>query len=1222
MVAGRCLLDTAGSMSSWGQCGMGGRASIGSLILAILLAGMPSLALDSRRLISQYSRQAWGNEDGLPQNTVFAIQQTRDGYLWVGTWEGLVRFDGASFTVFDRHNTPELGEHGIRALLDDGAGGLWVGTKKGVLRYEKGRFQRLPDEGELRQLNVQALALEGRTLWIGTSLGLEQVPLAGGARRRYTAREGLPSSLIEALAVDGTGALWVGTREGLAKLSAGAVEPVALPEGADARIRSLLAARDGTLWVGTYGGLLALREGKFTWYGPEDGLPRYEVSALWEDRDGTLWVGHEMGLARLTAQGFASFGQKEGLSGTRVYSLFEDRDQNLWVGTADGGLNRLRAGPFLPFGISEGLAHDFVRSVLETRDGALWMGTLGGGLHRMKDGRITHFGKAEGLADENIRSLAEGPDGTLWVGTHQGAFRYDGQGFTQLRRENGLPLDVVWAILPDSRGDVWFGTSSGLVRLHGDRFTVYTPELGPVPEAIICMLEDATGVLWFGTHSGLVRHANGVFTRITDEALASETILALHAEPPDTLWVGTYTGLRRLKGGQVARITEAQGLTDDGVLTLLPDGEGSFWLSSNRDISRVSRRELEEVADGRRERVRANSFDERDGLRSAETSGGAQPSGWRARDGRLWFATLRGAVVVDPKDARLARRPPEVFIEEVRVQGQPVPVGSKLELAPGQQELDFRFTAFSPEGPARVPFRYFLEGYDSGWVDARGRREVRYTRLEPGHYRFHVVVADRDGVWMEPGAVVEVTLQPWFHQTVWFYLLCALGVGGVAVMSYGWRVGRLKERERWLQARVEERTKELARANQELDAHLRTLRATQAQLVHAGKMAAVGTLAAGVGHEINNPLSYIVSNLEHACGEANELMERLAGGPEEVRERLREMEQVLREARMGADRVRRIVKDLKTFSRQDEDTRGPVDVRAVMDAAAKLASGELKPRAQLIRDYEEVPRVEGNEARLAQVFLNLVINAAQALPEGHPEQHEVRLVTRRQGADHVLAEIRDTGCGIPQEVIGRIFDPFFTTKPVGVGTGLGLALCHAFITSMGGRIEVESQVGRGTVFRVALPVARGETVQAPRAVESKEGVSMRGRVLVVDDDPLVSSALRRTLSREHEVEVVVSSRKALEMLKSPEGTYDVILCDLMMPEMTGMEVHAQLDAVAPERAARMVFVTGGAYTPAAQSFLERVANPRLEKPFEPEKLRERVREWVAKARGQDAGTPS
>jgi CheY-like chemotaxis protein/two-component sensor histidine kinase len=323
---------------------------------------------------------------------------------------------------------------------------------------------------------------------------------------------------------------------------------------------------------------------------------------------------------------------------------------------------------------------------------------------------------------------------------------------------------------------------------------------------------------------------------------------------------------------------------------------------------------------------------------------------------------------------------------------------------------------------------------------------------------------------------------------------------------------------------------------------------------------------------------------------------------------------------MGADRVRRIVRDLKTFSRQDEDTRGPVDLRSVMDSAAKMAAGELRPRAQLAREYAaDVPLVEGNEARLAQVFLNLIINASHALPEGKPGQNEVRLILKPGAQGEVVAEVRDTGCGIPPEVIGRIFDPFFTTKPVGVGTGLGLALCHAFVTSRAGRIEVESQVGKGTVVRVTLPRASGQPERAPRSIPAQAGGTVRGRVLVVDDDPLVSSALRRTLARDHEVEVVVSARRALELLCSPKCCYDVILCDLMMPEMTGMELHAQLQTLAPAQARRMVFITGGAYTPAAKEFLDQVSNERVEKPFDPDKLRQLVCEWVKRVQAQPTG---
>jgi ligand-binding sensor domain-containing protein/signal transduction histidine kinase/CheY-like chemotaxis protein len=1182
---------------------------------AVLGVATPGLALEPHRLTSQYNHESWRSENGLPQNSGLSLAQTADGYLWVGTHEGLARFDGARFTVLDRRSVPELRSNSIEALKEDASGTLWVGTSRGVLRYEGGQLRRLAEDGDLAEANVLALTLDSRHLWIGTHQGLVRYALPdGGSRRSYTATEGLPVGPVQALAPDGEAGVWVGALEGLAHVSGDTVEPVALPAGLLSRVESLLKARDGTLWIGTSGGLLSLSQGQLSLYGPAEGVPRQPIAALLEDRDGNLWVGTEQGIVRRTQAGFARVTSPQELVEARVESLLEDRSGHLWIGTANDGVHRLSNGPFVPFGEPEGFTVGSMYVVLETRDGALWVGTQRGGLERWKDGAVTRLGTEQGLTDPLPRTLAEGPDGSLWVGTNAGAFRYDGKRFVRLGPEQGMPPGAVTAMAADSSGGMWFATLQALAYLRDGQMTRYGQEQGFVPEVVMTMATEPSGALWYGTTNGLVRLAQGTFRRFTQrDGLAGDTVRSLYLDGRGTVWVGFDTGLSRLKGGRITRFTTTQGLPEDTVFTLLLDAEDFFWMSNNKGISRVSRRELEEVADGQRPRVRAAFFDERDGMRAGECNGGFQPPGWRAQDGRMWFATVRGAVLVDPKDARLQHPPPRLHIEEVRVQGQPVPLAGELELGPGQDVLDIRFTAFVPRGAEKLPFRYRLRGYDAGWVDAEGRRVASYTRLPPSSYRFEVTTLGRDGQWVEPGAVLELKLEPWFYETWWFYALALLAVGGVAATSYAWRVGRLKQRERWLQARVEERTQELARANQELDANLRALRSTQSQLVQAGKMAAVGTLAAGVGHEINNPLSYIVSNVEHACQEAAAL-ERLDGGTEESRTRLREMQQVLREALMGADRVRRIVRDLKTFSRQEEDSQVPVDLRGVLDSAVKMAAGELRPRAQLMREYAaDVPMVQGSEPRLAQVFLNLIINAAQALPEGRPDENEVRLVLRRGEEGEVVAEVRDTGSGIPPEVLGRIFDPFFTTKPVGVGTGLGLALCQSFIASMGGKIDVESEVGRGTVFRVTLPAASLQVKKrASKAARDPEGTArVRGRVLIVDDDPLVSSALRRTLVREHEVEMVVSSRRALEMLTSPQGEYDVILCDLMMPELTGMELHEQLERAMPERARRMVFVTGGAYTPEARAFLERVSNPRVEKPFDPEALRAQVRDWVA-----------
>ncbi len=384
-------------------------------------------------------------------------------------------------------------------------------------------------------------------------------------------------------------------------------------------------------------------------------------------------------------------------------------------------------------------------------------------------------------------------------------------------------------------------------------------------------------------------------------------------------------------------------------------------------------------------------------------------------------------------------------------------------------------------------------------------------------------------------------------------------------------------------------------------------REAQSQLLMSDRMVSVGTLAAGVAHEINNPLAAVVANLEvlHRAFSANN-----GSGGRSWPVRNAEIDEPLRDAREAAERVRQIVRDIKTMSRSDETRREPLDVRRVLDVALRMASNEIRHRARTVKDYGAVPPVDANEGRLGQVFLNLLVNAAQALPEGLADQNEVRVVTRTDGRGRAVVEIRDTGAGIPREVVPRIFDPFFTTKPVGEGTGLGLSICHRIVMESGGEIAVESAVGNGTTFRVTLPASRFETLP-PAAPRSSVGqpASRRGCVLVVDDEPMIAAAVRRTLSLDHDVTAATSAKEALSRLISGER-FDVILCDLMMPQMTGMDLHAELVRTAPEQAARVIFVTGGAFTPRARAFLDRVPNQRLEKPFDGNQLRALINERV------------
>jgi len=389
-------------------------------------------------------------------------------------------------------------------------------------------------------------------------------------------------------------------------------------------------------------------------------------------------------------------------------------------------------------------------------------------------------------------------------------------------------------------------------------------------------------------------------------------------------------------------------------------------------------------------------------------------------------------------------------------------------------------------------------------------------------------------------------------------------------------------------------------------------RELQAQLIQADRLAAVGTLAAGVAHEINNPLAYVLLNLQYLL---RELPQLTASG-----ERLEQLLDRLKEAQHGAERVSSIVRDLREFSSTDQEQIAAVDLRLVLAAAIKVAGSQIATRARLIESYEDVPTVRGNAAKLEQVFLNLLTNASQALPADRPEHHEIRVALSADGPGHVTVEISDTGTGIPPELLDRVFDPFFTTKPAGVGTGLGLPICHNIVSSLGGEISVRSELGKGTSFRVSLRVMRAEPVSYHATPTPFAAISTvtgrRGQVLVVDDELAVANMLSRLLSDEHDVEVRTTGQEALELLLG-DRDFDVVMCDLLMPGMSGMALYEQLKAARPGLEQKLVFMTGGAFTQRAAEFLNNVNNPRVEKPFDVRKVRRLVRELARERTARD-----
>lgn len=368
-----------------------------------------------------------------------------------------------------------------------------------------------------------------------------------------------------------------------------------------------------------------------------------------------------------------------------------------------------------------------------------------------------------------------------------------------------------------------------------------------------------------------------------------------------------------------------------------------------------------------------------------------------------------------------------------------------------------------------------------------------------------------------------------------------------------------------------------------------------ARLATADRLASVGTLAAGVAHEINNPLTYVLANLEYIREQLEVHRSKLPGSV------FSDLDALATEAKAGADRVARTVRSLRVFSRIDEDIRGPIDLLHVVEAALALAANEIRHRARVVKIYRPVPLVVADEARMTQVFFSLLINAAQAIPDGHADENQIEVKTWTDQGKAVV-EIRDSGGGIRPEHMSRIFDPFFTTKPQGLGSGLGLAICHGTVHGLGGEVIVESTAGLGATFRVILPGAEAAAQKRPQPQRVSTGRGRSGKIIVIDDDALVGAAIRRALGRRHDVITTTDGREAIERIRSGER-FDLILCDLMMPLLSGMDLHAELLAFAPDQAKRMVFITGGAFTTAAREFLDRVPNERLDKPFDASTLR-------------------
>jgi signal transduction histidine kinase/ligand-binding sensor domain-containing protein len=913
----------------------------------------------------------------------------------------------------------------------------------------------------------------------------------GQSWKTYTAADGLASDFVQAIALDLQGALWVGTAGGgVSRFDGQSWKTYTAADGlASDFVVSAITDNAGRLWFGTWSGVSRFDGTAWISYTPADGLSNEFVLSILEDRDGRLWFGTDGGGVSLLENGrWSAITPESGrLGGNRIYALLEDREGQFWFGT-NGGVSRYDGPIWTTFTVADGLVNNSIYPISEDGRGNYWFGTVDQGLSVYDGQQWTTLTEAAGYIPSNrINVLYKDRSGALWIGTDEGVSRYDERQWKTFTADDGLSSDFVLAVFQDADGNIWFGTDGGVSVYDGAAWATYSTLDGLASDYVQTVFQDSDGILWFGTNGGVNRFDGIAWTTFTTEdGLIHNQVRLIFQDTSGALWFATNAGVSRYAGQQWQSFTMADGLAANDIMAIQEDPAGTLWFgTAGGGVSRYDSRVFQ-------------TLNRQDGL-----AGNVVHSIYRDRFDALWLGTNGGV-------SRYRLPPtsqPHLFIDAI-VADRRYEQATSVELPSTIGLASFEFHAISLKTrDDGMVYRYRLVGYDPEWKTTRERR-VEYADLPLGDYRFEIQAIDRDLFYSETPSAAALTIH---FPYIW------LGWGGslvVAIAMIAWQANRLIQRDRRIREAnesltltnqaLQEKTHDLEEANTKLDKSnqdlnvanqqvekaLKDLREAQSQLVHAEKMSSLGQLTAGIAHELNNPINFVSANVKPLKQDIHDILEILEqynaitpdDGSNGLAEKLaeiqnlkeeveldyviQEVDQLMKSITDGATRVADIVRDLRNFSRLDEDDLKRVDLHEGLDATLKLLTNQLKT-IQVIKTYGQgIPEIDCYPGQINQVWMNILTNAVQAMENGG----EIRIRTEMDGDSQVRVTITDTGCGMTPEVMARVFEPFFTTRDVGQGTGLGMSVTYGIIQKHSGTIEVASEVGKGTTLTVTLPL--------------------------------------------------------------------------------------------------------------------------------------------------------